>query len=283
MGYPVNKYNFLRWDDLGNNPDADTTTEPAKGYIIDPLRCDGQPIIQLGEAFRFYVNAEVGTDWITDTCTLNLINSITGATTLANCAPLLKDLFTVGVTNTYNYYAEVVLAAIDVPAGIYHFDVVGPTPTFKVWMRSNRIIVIATTDTKMLNSSSLCRWRHDRYYYGFRYQALADFTNQMRLRINQINQQEESSVEVYKEQTTGERRQYNQELDLLRTFECYYFSDEEYTAAMIMFKSSDFYLNGRQYLAKDALNNGASPRSKQNKSNIQMYDQEFSSLNRCNP
>lgn len=284
MGYLVNKYNFIRWDDLGNNPDADTSTPIAKGYVMDEGRCDWQPIIVLSEAMRFYVNAIEGTSWINEDCTLDLINAVTGATTKQNCATLQKDEFNDSAGDpTFNYYSEVVLDPLDVPPGKYYFNVVGPTPGFKIWMKSNPFFVVASTNTTILRQSSVVVWRHDRSLCGFRYQALTDFTNKMRLQINQIDEQEESDVEVYKEQTTGQRREYNTNLDLLKTVECYYFSDDEYEAAVIMFKSRSLTINGRKYIAKDSLVRDRNPLSKQKKANISLYDIEFSTINRCNP
>lgn len=279
----VNTNNFLRWDDLGNNGVPDTSSDISEGYLQDRARCDYTPTMVHGEPMRFYVNSIEGLPWITDdpaACTIDLINAVTGVTTKANCAPLQIDLFVNSTDQaTFNFFGEAIVTAIDADPTNYYFRIVGPTGT--IWMQSNTIRLVAATDTFTLQMTSLCKFRHDRYWYGFRYNALPDFTNQFRLAINMIDEQEESTVEVYKEVTTGKRREYNIALDLIKTAECYYFDKEAYTAAIVMFKSSYLYINGRSYMAKDTLKKNTDPRWKQARSSIILYDQTFSSINNC--
>lgn len=279
----INFQNFLRWDDLGNNPSPDTSTDIAEGYLQDRTRCDYAPTMVHSEAMRFYLNSIEGLPWITDdpaACTLDLVNAVTGITTKNNCAPLQIDLFTNSTDQaTFNFYGEVIITAVDADPANYYFKIVGPTGT--VWMSSNTIRLVATTDTATLQMTSLCKWRHDRYWYGFRYNALADFTNQFRLAINMIDEQEESTVDTYQEVTTGKRREYNLILNLIKTAECYYFDKAAYESAIVMFKSSIMYINGRLYMAKDTLKKNTDPRWKQSRSSIILYDEDFATINNC--
>jgi len=281
MSTIVNTNNFLRWTDVPGLGPVDTTSAIPNGYIQDSSRCDYAPIFKHEEATRFYINSIVGTYWIADTgIVLQMINSVTGAVTVANAGVLNTDVFVNPAgDDSYNFYAEVTLENT-VPPGKYKLRIKGDTRT---WLESNEVQVVAATDTDNLRGTALVTYRHDRYFYGIRYQAQPTFTHQYRLHLNYIDQQEESEVNVYKEITTGARREYNISMDLLWTVETYYFDREAHSAAIVMFKHSDFKINGKSYLAKDSYRIGGNPRSKGNKGSISLYDSEFATINRCNP
>jgi hypothetical protein len=277
MSVVVNPYNFLRWDDLGNGP-ADATSGIATGYMRSPNRCSYLPVIKHGEAMRFFINTEKGLGFVADTnIKLQLVNAVTGTVQNANVTSLQVCNFTnpAGVS-TFTYYAEVTLANT-VPEGQYYFVIKGDT---KAWLQSNAVYVVNATNP-ILTATSLAEFRHDTWFYGIRYNDLSTFTHQYRLHINLLEDQEESSVDVFTEVTTGKKRTYNTVLDLIKTVETYYFDAEAHKAAIIMFKHSQFYLNGKQYTAKDAYKQQPDATTKLTKGSITLYDQEFASINRC--
>lgn len=277
MSVIVNPYNFLRWDDLGNGPAA-TGSDIARGYLRDSGRCPYLPVIKHTEAMRFYINSINGLDFISDTnIKLTLINAVTGAVQNANVATLQTDSFTNPLgDSSFNYYSEVTLADT-VPEGTYYFTIKGDT---KTWLKSNTIQVVGIT-SPVLDMTSLVKFRHDTFFYGIRYNALSTFTHQYRLHLNLVEEQEESSVDIFTEVTTGKRRAYNFSLELTKTVETYYFDKDAHKAALIMFKHSELYINERQYVAKDGYKEAPNPLSKNTKGSITLYDQEFASINRC--
>lgn len=277
MSVIVNPYNFLRWDDLGNGP-SDISSDIARGYLRDTGRSPYRPVMKHTEAMRFYINCVKGLGFISDTnIKLLLINEVTGAIQNANVAVLQTDTFTNSLGDvTFNYYSEVTLADT-VPEGNYYFTIKGDT---KTWLKSNTVQVVNVTNP-ILDITSLLKFRHDTFFYGIRYNDLSTFTHQYRLHINLLEEQEESSVDVFTEVTTGKRRTYNFSLDLTKTVETYYFDKDAHKAAIIMFKHKELYINERQYTAKDGYKESPNPTSKNTKGSIILYDQEFASINRC--
>ncbi len=277
MSVIINPYNFLRWDDLGFGP-ADTTSNIGNAYVRDAARCDYKPIIKHAEPMRFYINAELGTAWIIDTnFKLRLVNARTGATVNSNTATLNQNNFTnTASVVTFNFYSEVTIADT-VPEGDYYFEIYGD---IKTWLRSNQVTIVGVSNA-ILAATNLVTFRNDGYFYGIRYNDLTTFTHQYRLHLNLIESQEESSLEVYAEVTSGKRRTYNNKLDLVKTVEAYYFDQPAHLAAVVMFAHSSLVINGRTYVKKDAYKESPNPLSKHTKGTINLYDQGFASVNRC--
>lgn len=278
----VNIDNFLRWNNVNNLGPADTTSEPTNGYIQNAGQCDYGPVIKHAEAMRFYINSITGTYWIVDTnVKLKLINAVTGVVQNANVATLQVDSFTNPAGNpSFNYYSEVTIADT-CPPGKYYFRIQGDA---HVWMESNSVLIVAVTDDANLRGTALLNYRHDRYWYGIRYNALTTFTHQYRLHVNQVSgPDEESTVDLYKEVTTGVRREYNISLDQLFGFETADFDKMAHSAAIVMFKSSNLLINGRPFMAKDAYRSIQNPREKFTKGNITLYDNTFATVNHCTP
>ncbi len=277
MSRIVNPYNFLRWDDLDLGP-ADSTSDIGNAYLRDIGRCDYKPLVKHAEPMRFYVNSELGTNWIVDTdFKIRLVNSRNGAVVNSNLAVLNKNEFTnsLGVAS-FNFYAEVTIANT-VSEGDYYLEIYG---AIRAWLRSNTITVVSVNSDKLL-PTNLVTFRNDGYFYGTRYNDLTTFTHQYRLHLNLIEAQEESSIEVYAEVTTGKRRTYNNKLDLVKTVEAYYFDQPAHQAAIVMFAHSSLIINGRSYIKKDAYKESPNPISKLTKGTINLYDQGFASVNRC--
>lgn len=277
MSRIVNPYNFLRWNDLDLGP-ADSTSDIGNAYLRDAARCDYRPVVKHGEPMRFYINAELGTPWIVDSdFKLRLVNARTGAVVNSNLAVVNKNNFTntAGVAS-FNFYSEVTITDA-VAEGDYYFEIYG---AIRPWLRSNAIQVVSVSNA-ILVTTNLVTFRNDTYFYGIRYNDLSTFTHQYRLHLNLIEAQEESSIEVYAEVTTGKRRTYNNKLDLVKTVEAYYFDQAAHQAAIVMFAHSSLVINGRTYIKKDAYKESPNPLYKHTKGSINLYDQGFASVNRC--
>ncbi|MBL7738719.1 MAG: hypothetical protein JNK14_05830 [Chitinophagaceae bacterium] len=272
----VNRYNFLRWDDgeAAVSIEADLPT----GYNIDPSRCDYRPLLVTGEAMRFYINALNGLDIIStpDLNVLNLVNAETGAVVVSDVATLQQHQFIDGTGATVKtYYAEVVIDST-VPVGRYVFEVRSSGNV--LLLQSNQIRVVSSN---YLTNSCLCKFAHDRYFYGINYQDLAGFYQQFRLNINETDNQFESDKEVYNEITTGKQRTYNNFMKQLKKAETYYFDKYAHEAAAIMFQHDELYINLKRYTAKDVYKISYDQRSKIMKGECELYLEEFASANRC--
>lgn len=275
----VNRYSFLRWDD-GLTPSSVEADIPT-GYNQDPLRCDYKPLIVPYEATRFYINALNGLSIIpvgVDTNKLALVNAQTGTVIDANLATLQQHQFIDSNGDTVKtYYAEFVIGST-VPKGNYVLKI--RDVSNNVLLTSNPIRVVSLTSNYLINSC-LCKFTHDRYFYGINYQDLAGFYQQFRIHINEIDSQFEEDKDVYNEVTTGKQRTYNNYMKQLITAETYFFDKYAHEAAGIMFQHEEFYINLKRYTPKAVYKLNYDRLSKIYKGEIQLYSEEFASVNRC--
>lgn len=272
----VNRYNFLRWDD-GNAP-VSVEDDLPNGYLFDRTRCDYKPILIASEAMRFYINAEDGLSFIDDPNThkLALVNEF-GTVINADIAPLQVHSFDIISGTVKTFYAEVIVDGTVTP-GSYLLQI--KTSLGVVKLTSNYFTVLASSSTYK-NYSTLCKFRHDRYFYGISYQTLDTFYQQFRLHINRIDDQFEDDKEVYNEVTTGKQRTYNNFMKKLDKAETYYFDRYAHEAAAVMFDHDEIYLNLKRYTPKAVYKVNFDQRSKVFKGEIDLYKEEFASANRC--
>ena len=272
----VNRYNFLRWDD-GVAP-ATVEADMPTGYILDPNRCDYRPLLAASEALNFHINAPAGLAWIDtpNTHKLALLNEW-GTVINADIATLQVHTFAVTGGTAKTFYASVIIDGT-VPAGNYYFQI--KTAAGVVKLTSNQVRVVPSgTDHRQY--SSLCKFRHDRYYYGINYQDISTFYQQFRLHLNEIENQFDVNKEVYDEVTTGKQRTYNSFIRQEKKAEAYYFDKYAHEAAAIMFEHSLLYINLKRYTAKSGYKIITNQRSKISKGEVELYLEEFASVNRC--
>lgn len=270
----INKYNFLRWSTEEAEP---TNLRPlVNGYIRDAGRCDYMPLLISGETMRFYINALDGLNDIIaspGTAKLKLVNSKTGQVVNADVATLNQDLFTTAEgVDVFTFYADV---SITIAAGEYYFLIGDDVSNF---LTSN-FVKVPSDD--YLKYSVLCKFRHDRYFYGVNYQNISDFYQQFRLHLNEIDTQYESDKDVYNEVTTGKQRTFNNYKKKTRKLEAYYFDRGAHDAAEIMFDSDEIFMNGFQYVTKGTYKQNPNPLAKLLKGEIDLYDEDFATANRC--
>jgi hypothetical protein len=270
----INKNNFLLW--YSSATEAADISDLPNGYIQDRSRCNYQPLLIAGEAMRFYINALDGlSDIITvDTATLKLklYNSRTGIVTNANVSPLQVDEF----GTTFTLYSEVVIDG-SIPPGDYYFTIEDNATTYL----TSSLIKVVSAGSDYRNYTARCTFIHDRYFYGFNYQNVTTFEQQFRLHFNKIDLQEETDIDVYNEVTTGKQRTFNAFMKLPVKLESYYFDEEAHRAAIVMFGHSSIFINGKQYVKKSPYKINTNPTQKTVKGEIELYDQEFATANRC--
>lgn len=272
----VNRNNFLRWDD-GSSPSTVEADLPT-GYILDPNRCDYLPLFAASEAMIFHINAPAGLSWADDPNTHKLaLISEAGTVINANVATLQVHNFTATAGAAKTYYASVTIDGT-VTAGIYYYQIKTAGGTVKLTSNKFRVVAAGTAHREY---SSLCKFRHDRYFYGTNYQDLATFYQQFRIHLNQIDTQFDNDREVYNEVTTGKQRQYNNFMKEVKKVETYYFDKYAHEAATVMFDHDELYINLKRYTKKSEYKINTNQRSKISKGECELYYEEFASANRC--
>lgn len=270
----INKYNFLRWST--EEPEPTNLRPLVNGYIRDEGFCDYMPLLISGETLTFYINTLEGlNDIISDpgTAKLKLVNVSTGQIVNADVATLNQDIFiNSDGDSVFTFYADV---STTFTPGVYYFLIGDADDNF---LTSN-LIKVPTDD--YLKYSVLCKFRHDRYFYGVNYQNISDFYQQFRLHLNEIDTQYENDKDVYNEVTTGKQRTFNNYKKKTRKVEAYYFDRAAHDAAEIMFDSEEIFINGYQYVTKGTYKQNPNPLSKVIKGEVDLYDEDFATANRC--
>jgi hypothetical protein len=177
----------------------------------------------------------------------------------------------------YNIYSSVVVPTAI--TGIYYFKIYRQSTGAEL-LRSSYILV-RNDVTELLNTTTYCKFRHDRFFYNIRYHDIPDFYQQFRLNLSVIDDQLESNKEVYREVTTGKQRVYNNELGRYYVVESYYFDPPAHLACGIMVEHDYLEMNGKTYKVKTSYKSPTQVNSKLGKGSFECYDLEFASANRC--
>ena len=260
----INAFNFLRWDDgTGRNP-----TDLPQAYIRDRCQNEFMPIIVPGENIAFYINTRYGYDYGAAP-SLRLLKF--GEAVWAG-SPLQKDQ--INVTN-YNLYADFAIPALT--DGIYQFQVLnnGGAPV----LTSNYVYCM---NEDYENISSYVEFTNDQNLYNVRYASLTNFYQKFRLRITDGDGGTyEPNTESYRSETSGRYRDLLANVQKSYTFDCYYFDKDaiEATACFLAYRTR--IINEKEYAFKEGITNAPITTSKVVKASFQMYDQSFSTINKC--
>jgi hypothetical protein len=272
----VNTENFLRWFD----PTADTGIPRSlpHAYWNDRQRCGYAPIGLPGETLSFYINTPEGFTFSTFSDLRLALVKVDGDSVInGNIATLNQNFLDPPTDLFYNIWANVTI-----PAAVnsnYYFRIYRNTGGTEL-LRSSYIRIDNDT-TKLYNTTTYVKFRHDRYFYGIKYADIPSFYQRFRLDLNLLESQVESDKEVYKEVTTGKQRTFNNYLSRFHKVEGYYFDEEAHFAAAIMIEHDYLEMNAKRYRLKSSYKINPRLNSKLSKSEFEVYDEEFSSANRC--
>lgn len=275
---PVNQNNFVSWfsttGDIAFNKMVCTNScfDLPNAYRINKMKRRHAPIAAINEEFTFYLNfaSDYNEPNFSD-YRLHLINQ--NGVVVSNIAVLQKDLFADGVT--YNIWAAITLAAIT--PGIYRLAI-ARLSTNAIIFCSNDIEVMTLANAKCLSTALQFRASFDMYKY--RYIALPNFLHKIRLKMYWIEQHSEGDLAQYRSASNGRLRNVSLELDRMKVFETYWFDDAAHNA-MEVFQAHDFILlNAKFYLPKSLYKTQWDVRRNLNKGRIEMYEQDFSTMNR---
>jgi hypothetical protein len=275
----LNKYNFLLWYDS-----ASTTALPEVpiAYLWDREACASIPIGLPTEGMAWYMNIPEGLDVSVynnfSDYKLRLVRADNGQVVHNDLGPLQQHFIDSPTNAFYNIYCTLVVP----PAakfGLHYFQIYDSSNS-DVLFTSSYIIVRPDQET-LYNTTTFCRFRHDRVFYYIKYADLPGFYQQFRLGISILERQYEGDKEVYREVTTGKQRTLQNYLGRWVRLETYYFDRSAHEAAAVMFDHDYVELNGTQYIAKNAYKEPSNPKQKFGKGEIEVWDQEFSTVNRC--
>lgn len=276
----VNKYNFLRWDDL-----APSTEQPAMPtpYRRDRGGCPYMPIGYPTESLSFYINTVNGFDSSSFSGTafsglrLDLIDARTNLPVATGIGVLQQHFLDAPTNSKYNIYSTVVLPAA--ATGVYYFRIVRVAAGVPA-LQSNFVLV--RNDKANLDlETAYVRFRHDRFFYNVGYQDLPGFYQQFRIHLNIIERQLDSDKEIYKEVTTGKHRVSENYLERYYRIETYYFDDAAHEAAGVMVEHDFLEINGRPYKVRATYKENSNQLSVYSKGEFEIWDESFASVNRC--
>lgn len=261
-----NQYSFIRFEDT--NPDPHDT--PPQAYIRDRCQFAFMPIIVPGEDIAFYIGSRNGYD-LGATVNLQIVKYNTN-TIIGTYPHLNKDLFVGGL---YNLYADFTIPALD--NGVYYFRVVTGTGT--VLLTSNQLLCM---NEDYENVSSYVEFTNDQTLYNVRYNDLSNFYQKFRLRITDITGGDyEQGNESYRSVTSGRYRDLLEIPERYYTFEAYYFDTLAYEALSCFLAHRTRIINGKEYGFKENLTKDPILLTKVAKGTFQMWDQSFSTVNKC--
>jgi hypothetical protein len=264
--------NFLNWYDTFVDP---SLPELPVAYLRDPGACGYMPIALPTESNSFYINSKSGFDFPDfDNLRLGMYRADDDSVVSASLGPLQSH----PVSDTrYNIFCTVVIP----PArfGIHYFTIYRNS-TGEELFRSSYVLVRLDVD-ELYSTTIFARFRHDRYFYDIRYADIPGFYQQFRLNLNVIDEQVEGDIEQYIETTTGKPRIIQSYEQKSVKIESYYFDRSSHIAAAVLFKHSYLEFNGNRFRLKTAYKSTFSPFSKIYKGEAEVFDETFSSINRC--
>jgi hypothetical protein len=261
-----NSYNFLRWQD--SNPDP--YTDPPNAYIRDRCQPEYMPLIVPGENIAFYIGQRYGYD-LGVTLNLQIVKYNSGVV-VTTLSVLQKDLFVGGL---YNLYADFTIPALD--NGVYLFRIVNAIGD--TLLTSNKLYCM---NEDYENISSYFEFTNDQNLYNVRYASLTNFYQKFRLRITDITGGDyEQNNESYRAVTNGRYRDLLEIPERYYTFEAYYFDKYAFEALSCFLAHRTRVINEKEYAFKENLTHDPILLTKVAKGTFQMWDQAFSTVNKC--
>lgn len=272
----VNKVaNFLKWYDSA--ADAAQPDLP-HAYWKDRESCGSFAIAYPTETLSFYVNTTdgLGANYGTfSDLRLSMVRADTGVVVSASITGLLQHNLT---APNYNLYGTFAIPAGATP-GLHYFRIY--LNTGGITKLTSGYVLVRTDKTALDNETSYVKFRHDRFFYNIKYAALPGFYQQFRLPLSVIDTQYESENEQYKEVTTGKPRILNSFEERFHKLESYWFDPSMHEALNVMSKHDYLEINGKRYRFKTGLKISTDVRTKINKGEWEVFDEEYASVNRC--
>ncbi len=278
---PVNSNNFVLWfNAFGDTAFNSTTITNCINGLPKPYRLNKRkginhyPCIVNGEQFSFYINFD--TDYKNPNFTslrLNVINIY------GNVQSAVAQLYQVMAADGVSYfiYASPTLAGLT--PGCYRLALVDVDDDGRILFVSQEIKVITTDISKQ--ETIRVQYKNSVNNYRYLYESIPDYINQIRLRINVLEENPEGELTQYRAVSSGKLRNVYVELDLAIKLETYYFDDLAHKAVFTFQVCDYIFFNEKAYLVKGLYKpDWGNPAKTTSKGVLEVYEQDFSTANR---
>lgn len=215
-----------------------------KPYVRPGASNLATPVYVPNETYSFYINSDV---IISDESFLNgvfgsnhlfLING--AGAQIADLGGLtIVSLVPFPYTLPLDIYTSFVLPVI--PEGLYFFQIYNEALEREV-LRSNPVLV----SFNPFDTTSKIKFRHNDQLYGFRYDLLPDFYQELRLPVNQVKPVSfESTRNEYRESSNGRNLRRSKSFrDMKIELEFYFGTDEDQQALSAILEHDEVYIDG---------------------------------------
>lgn len=279
---PVNKYNFISWFAANGKADFGALTltncfwDLPNAYQINKVKHKHFPVVVNDEQFSFYLNFTA--DYNYPNFSSLRLDLVTQYGAVQNGVGVLQRVFQADGVK-YFIYANVTLTGI--APGYYRLmitDTSTPDP-YDVLFISQEIEIMSATEAPAFTARF--RWRCSSSIYRFLYSEITDFYQQIRLRVNAFDGESlDGRIEQYRAVTSGKLRNVSFDLDKFIVLETYFF-DKLAHRAMEVFQANDLiFINGVAYLVKSIYKWPRAISATTSKGTLELYEQEFSTINR---
>lgn len=275
----VNTMNFIRWSDILQNPGL---PDVPYTYWRDRTRCGYMPIFLPGEPTGFYINTPNGLNYPLDVSgdlRIQLLRAKDNLVVDEDFTPVRKHPLPESTEEEprFNLYGEFVNPLVG--DGIYYLRIiVGGTGEIKL---NSNYINVRNDQQRLYETTTYCRFAHDRTRDFIRYHDIPNFYQQIRLNIGLIAEQNEDEAEIYPEATTASTNMLESVERKAMKFESYYFDNASHDAAASMIKHEYLELNGKRYKFKTVYKRNDTLMSKLSKGEFEVYDESYATINRC--
>jgi hypothetical protein len=280
---PVNKYNFISWFQSSGKINFATTTcsnvhwDLAKFYRLNKIhRIPHMPAFVNDEQFSFYINFTDNYNYGNfSSLRLDLVNNYG---VVQQGVGVLQRVFQADGLNYY-IYANVILSGVAIGMG-YRLAITDTSTAapHDVLFVTQEFECMLAADAPALTIRFRFACSVDIYKYL--YTSIPDFLQQIRLRVSVLEEDIDGTIDQYRSVSSGKLRNVAFDLDLFVNIETYWFDDLAHRAMFVFQVHDIIFLNDQAYLVKQLYKVQWDQKRKVNKGTIELFQQEFSTLNR---
>lgn len=278
---PVNAGNFISWfaangkADFGNLVFTNCYWDLPNAYRVNKISQPHRPVIVNDEQFSFYLNFE--SDYSYPNFSSLRLDLVSKYGIVQSGVGVLQRVFQPDGIK-YFIYANVTITGK--APGVYRLMIVDTSTAapFDVLFISQELELLSAEDAAKYTARF--RFRASVSIYRYLYSEITDFLQQIRLRVNVVDEATEGQLEQYRAVSSGRLRNVSFDLDRFITLETYYFDDLAHRAMQVLQAHDYILLNERSYLVKSLYKVSRDPGSNVNKGTLELYEQAFSMANR---
>lgn len=229
-----------------------------------------RPAFLRGYEHFFYFNLD---ETITDSGFENWEISLYGSGGLIadDIGVLQKDIIT---GSEYRFYANFTIPISVNTSGDYYLVIYNSATSTPIY-QSKCIQVIGDNQVEKF---VLLFYRNSTNLFNFNYETISNY-NTVFLPMNVIDQQPEIEVKGYREASTGQWRNQKSQTNKVLSLEGYFFDECANDMMLALSVHDDILVNGKVVKVKTAYKVERNIKNSRNKGVIELYDQEYSTVN----